>query len=129
MRLWPWRRTAGKSLGASGEQLAARHLGRQGFVILERNYRCPIGELDLVARKGPLLVFAEVKTRKSGHYGPPEIAVTHRKQRKIVRLAQFYLKQKKLHDLQCRFDVLAVRWDERGRPVVDHIPAAFTADA
>jgi putative endonuclease len=117
-----------KSLGASGEKAAARHLAKQGFAILERNYRCPLGEIDLVARKGPLLVFAEVKTRRSEQYGAPETAVGFRKQKKLVKLAQFYIKQKDFYGLQCRFDVVSVRWNDKGRPAVDHIPAAFFAE-
>ena len=116
-----------KKLGASGEELAAAHLRSQGFAILERNFRCPLGELDLVARKGLLIVFAEVKTRRSEERGSPETAVTARKQRKIVKLAHFYLKQKNLYHLQPRFDVIAVRWKDDGRPEINHIPAAFMA--
>lgn len=116
-----------KSLGAAGEELAARHLKKMGFAILEKNYRCPLGELDLIARKGPLLVFVEVKTRRSQHYGPPQTAVTMRKQQKIIRLAQLYIKQKKLYDLKCRFDVIAVHWNDDDRPQIKHIPAAFIA--
>ena len=116
---------SGKKLGASGEDLAASHLKKQGFAILDRNYRCAVGELDLVARKGPLIVFAEVKTRRSEHYGAPHTAVTPQKQKKIIKLAHIYLKQKNLGNLQPRYDVIAVRWNDNGRPEIDHIPAAF----
>jgi putative endonuclease len=113
-----------KSLGAAGEDLAARHLNKMGFAILEKNYRCPLGELDIVARKGPLLIFVEVKTLRSEKYGPPQVAVTIRKQQKIIKLAHFYIKHKKMYDMQCRFDVIAVQWTG-DRPQIKHIPAAF----
>ena len=116
---------ARKDFGARGEHYAAKHLERQGFKIIERNYTCPLGELDLVARKGPLLVFCEVKTRSTAKMGPPELAVNHGKQRKIVRLAKYYIKNNRLENLQCRFDVVTVQWGEGKKPEVRHIPAAF----
>jgi putative endonuclease len=124
----PRLRITGKKLGASGEDLAAKHLRSQGYAILERNFRCPIGELDLVARKENLLVFAEVKTRRSEQYGPPQTAVTLRKRRRIVKLAHFYMKQKKLYHLQPRFDVIAIQWKDGGRPLINHISGAFLAE-
>ncbi len=115
----------GKKLGATGEDLAAAHLKKQGFAILDRNFTCAAGELDLVARKGPLIVFAEVKTRRSERFGAPQAAVTPKKQKRIIKLANIYLKQKKLGHLQPRYDVIAVRWNDDGRPEIDHISAAF----
>jgi len=114
-----------KKLGASGEDLAASHLRKQGFLILDRNFRCPIGELDLVARKNEILVFAEVKTRRTEQHGAPETAVNYRKQQRIIRLSNYYMKQKKLLHLQPRFDVIAILWKEKGKPEIKHIPAAF----
>jgi putative endonuclease len=116
-----------KKLGASGEDLAAAHLRSQGFLILDRNFRCSLGELDLVARKGLIIVFAEVKTRRSEQHGAPETAVTYKKQQRIIKLAHIYLKQKNLYHLQPRFDVIAILWKENGKPEIKHIPAAFMA--
>ncbi len=116
-----------KKLGDSGENLAAKHLRSQGYAIIERNYRLKAGELDLIARKGSTLVFVEVKTRRSDRYGPPETAVTRTKQRRIVRLAEMYMKQKKLLHLQPRFDVIAIQWKETGGHEINHIQAAFIA--
>jgi putative endonuclease len=116
-----------KKLGASGEDLAAAHLRSQGFLILDRNFRCSLGELDLVARKGLIIVFAEVKTRRSEQRGAPETAVTYKKQQRIIKLAHVYLKQNNLYHLQPRFDVIAILWKENGKPEIKHIPAAFMA--
>ena len=117
-----------KKLGASGEDLAAKHLRSQGFLILERNFRCQLGELDIVARKENLLVFAEVKTRRSEKYGPPQTAVNLQKRRRIVKLANFYIKQKRLFHLQPRYDVIAIQWKAEDKPQINHIPAAFLAE-
>jgi len=116
-----------KELGSRGESLAAKLYKNQGFIILDKNFRCPIGELDLVARKGDLLVFCEVKTRRSVKFGPPEMAVNASKRRRIIKLADFYIKRRNLGSLQVRFDVVSVYWEEGGRPEVRHIPSAFTA--
>ena len=114
-----------KPLGAKGEKLAVRALKKQGFIILDTNWSCGIGELDIVARKGDLIAFVEVKTRASGLYGPPQLAVTPAKQMKIVKLANAYMKHKRLTGLRGRFDVVAVSPDERGRLTAVHMPAAF----
>lgn len=97
-----------KLLGRTGEDLAAKHLTEQGYVILERNYAAPQGELDLIALDGDTLVFVEVKTRSSNAFGAPELAVDRRKQERMVKAALGYLKHKKLHQMPCRFDVVAI---------------------
>jgi putative endonuclease len=100
--------------GALGEDLAAAHLKKAGYVILERNYRCPVGEMDIVARDGDVLVFVEVKSRRSGTFGEPEESVGPGKQRRLTRISLQYLNQKRLHDEKCRFDVVSVRMDPSG---------------
>ena len=80
----------------------------KGYRILEVNYRCPIGEIDIVARDKNELVFIEVKTRKSGALGYPEQAVGVKKQKKISQLALWYLQEKKINDANARFDVVAI---------------------
>ena len=77
-----------QALGAYGEALAARHLVEQGMVLLDRNWRCEAGEIDLVLRDGEVLVVCEVKTRSSLAYGHPAEAVTPAKQQRIRRLAR-----------------------------------------
>ncbi len=99
--------------GAQGEEYTARQMAIQGYQILERNYHCPYGEVDLIACTERYLVFVEVKTRSSFLRGTPEEAVTPEKQRKLVRTALMYL-QEHPTDLQPRFDVAAVRMDRFG---------------
>jgi putative endonuclease len=96
-------------IGKRGEELAVRHLEDAGYRIIERNYRCLLGEIDVVARDGESLVFVEVKSRRGEGFGDPQEAVDPKKQKKISRIAQYYLKEKRLRDVRARFDVVAVR--------------------
>jgi putative endonuclease len=96
------------SLGKKGEELAVAQLKKLQFKILERNYKCLLGEIDIIARERGTLVFVEVKTRSSPDFGGPAAAVTERKQRQISRVALTYLNQKKLTDIPARFDVVTV---------------------
>ena len=95
--------------GKAGEEIAVRHLQRLGYCILERNYRCPLGEIDIVAREENILVFIEVKSRKTESFGDPELAVGKAKQKKISLIALYYLAQKNYPSLPARFDVVAVK--------------------
>jgi len=97
-----------KLLGRSGEDRAARHLQGLGYRVLERNFRTSHGEIDLIALDGDTVVFVEVKTRTSGAYGAPELAVDRRKQERMVKAALGYLKRAQLHQAACRFDVVAI---------------------
>ena len=97
-----------KKLGQAGEDRAARFLEKQGYRILERNYSAPYGEIDLIAMHEGDLVFVEVKTRKGDAYGAPELAVNPRKQQRMVKAALGYIKYKNLHQMPCRFDVVAI---------------------
>lgn len=102
-----------RELGSEKEALAADYLIARGFRILERNFRCRIGEIDLIAEEGEYLVFIEVKYRKGRGAGLPEDAVTMKKQRTISRVAMYYLTtRKKRTDLPCRFDVVAIDGEE-----------------
>ncbi len=114
-----------KSLGAFGEEIAATYLKRLRFKIIERNYSCKSGEIDIVAIDGKTLVFVEVKTRKNCSYGPPQLSVTQFKQRQISKAALTYVTAKKLGDMNARFDVVAVLLREQERPQIDHIKNAF----
>ena len=113
------------TLGARGENIAAAFLKGQKYVIVERNYRCKAGELDIVAREGKTLVFVEVKTRSNIAFGPPQASVTPFKQRQISKAALTWLAKKKLHDTSARFDVIAIILREHEVPAIEHIKNAF----
>lgn len=115
-------------LGKNGEDLAEKALLRQGYTIVDRNYRCRCGELDIIAKIGETLVFIEVKTRSSDRYGLPQEAVTPRKQRQIARTAQYYLAERGLGDCPCRFDVVSIVAGEPGPARIEIIAGAFDLD-
>ena len=96
-------------LGALGERLAAKHLEGKGYRILERNFRCRMGEIDLIALRGSDLVFTEVKLRKDASHGEAREFVTASKQRKLLLTAEYYLSARPwAQNLQARFDVIEV---------------------
>lgn len=101
-----------QGFGARGEAAAERFLRSQRYTILERNYRCPLGEVDLIALDRSVIVFIEVKTRKGDDAGSPFEAVDRRKQRQLVRIANYYLSRHRLHGRDARFDVVGVRFAE-----------------
>jgi putative endonuclease len=113
-----------RQLGDAGEDLAAEALKKQGYKILERNYVTPLGEIDLVARQGKTYVFIEVKTRKSARFGSLQEAVNPAKQKKYRRLADYYLKQKRLGEVAVRFDVVGITFD-KDNPNIDIFVDAF----
>src|SRR6266571_5745811 len=115
------------TLGRQAEDAAARALERAGLTVVERNVRFRAGELDLVVRDGPVWVFVEVKARQARWGDAPGAAVEWRKRRRIVRLAQLYLKSRGLDAVPCRFDVVAVTVGDDGLARVRHLPAAFDA--
>ena len=116
-----------QSLGRSAEDAAAAFLERAGIRIVERNVRFPEGEIDLVCRECDVWAFVEVKCRQARWGDAPGAAVSWHKQRRLVRLAQHYLKSRRLGDVRCRFDVVAVTVEADGRHLIRHIPAAFDA--
>ncbi|MBQ8973341.1 MAG: YraN family protein [Clostridia bacterium] len=97
-----------QSKGALGEARAGQALTQMGFTILERNWRCPFGELDIIAREGDTIAFIEVKTRSSRRFGAPAEAVNRTKRLHILRAAQTYLMQNDALDASCRFDIAEV---------------------
>lgn len=113
------------SIGARGEEIAAAYLRGQRFAILERNFRCKGGEVDIVAREGKTIVFVEVKSRRSESYGPPQLSVTSFKQRQISKAALTWLAKNRLHDTSARFDVIAILLRDHQVPAIDHIRNAF----
>ena len=117
---------AKKILGREGEDRAAQFLKKQGYKILERNYSTPQGEIDLIALHRGEVVFVEVKTRTNDAYGAPELAVNPRKQQRMVKAALGYIKYKKLHQVPCRFDVVAI--SAATEQSIDLIENAFEMD-
>jgi putative endonuclease len=109
------------ALGAYGERVAARHLVEQGMVLLDRNWRCGLGEIDLVLRDGRELVFCEVKTRSGTAYGHPLEAVDGAKSDRLVHLASQWMQERGVAAAQVRFDVVAVIRSARGAAEVEHV--------
>lgn len=101
-----------RKIGAAYEQAAAEHLAGQGYELITANYRCPPGEIDLVAKDGAYLVFIEVKYRKTLNAGSPFEAVNAKKQQTLRRAAQWYLTERKLSDVPVRFDVVGILGNE-----------------
>ncbi|GAB2708851.1 YraN family protein [Nocardia thraciensis] len=113
------------ALGAQGEELAARFLREVGMEIVERNWRCRYGELDLIARDAEVTAFVEVKTRSGLGFGVPAEAVTFRKQQRIRRLALLWLNEQAGPWLRVRFDVVSVLLVRDREPVIEHLRAVF----
>jgi len=116
-----------KSLGNFGEDKAAQYLRRRGYNIVERNFSCRFGEIDIIARKGKFIVFAEVKLRKNADFAAAREFVTEAKQRRIISTASLWLSIKNC-DLQPRFDVIEIyaSEDTNSRKLeINHIEDAF----
>ena len=103
-----------RALGQLGEDLAVHHLQRLGYIVLERNYRCPQGEVDIIARDGERLAFVEVRARRGTAFGTPKESVTPRKQARLVILARNYLQERGYSDVDWGIDVVAVQLTPRG---------------
>lgn len=97
-----------RALGQWGEDRACTHYRRLGYEIVERNWRCEHGEIDVVARLGDIVVFCEVKARRTSGFGGAAAAVDHRKQRRIRRLAAAWLAERQVRGVEVRFDVVAI---------------------
>ena len=138
--MWPFRRkrdpavgpSGPENLGGRGEKLARRFLRKQGLKILAQNYRCPVGEADLIALEvspapadAETIVFVEVKTRRDDRAADPESAVNPAKRRKLQRVAEYYLAAREVRGYAVRFDVVAVLLRPRAKPQIRHIPSAF----
>jgi putative endonuclease len=113
------------TLGRFGEDVAARHLAADGAKILDRNWRCRDGELDIIAQDGDILVFCEVKTRSGTRYGSAAEAIVGRKAARIRRLAARWLAEHPHAPSRVRFDVLLVARPPSGPMSVDHVRGAF----
>ena len=110
--------------GKTGEDLAVQELERRGYAIVARRYRQRGGELDIIARDGPTLVFVEVKARQDHAFGDAAESVGFFKRRRISRLAQEYVSSHRLTECPCRFDVVSIHVDE-GPPVIEVFQNAF----
>ncbi len=106
-----------REIGKRGEDAAARYIEKRGYEIVERNFTCPLGEMDIIALDRNTLCFIEVKTLSGRTYGPPEIAVNIYKQHKLSKVALAYLNRKHLHDVEARFDVIAVSLSPKGERI------------
>lgn len=115
----PQRRS--RALGEQGEQIAVEHLASSGVQIMARNWRCSIGEIDIVGRDDDVLVFYEVKTRSSARFGSPAEAITTAKAARLRRLATRWLSVHRIHAYDVRVDVLALTMSGRGATQIEHL--------
>lgn len=110
--------------GKKNEKLATGFLKRNGFRILQKNFRAPGGEIDIIAADGNMFVFVEVKARRSDRYGHPKLAITPTKQRHLSAAAMTYLKKMGQTGSRARFDVITIQYAD-DRPKIEHIRNAF----
>ncbi len=118
-----------KGLGRLAEDMAADFFISRGYTVLERNYRTPVGEIDLIVKGPSQIVFAEVKARRGNKCGRPEEAVTPGKQTKISRAASMFLQSRGWLDRDIRFDVVAITFVGSDETKINHIPWAFDVQA
>lgn len=116
-----------KEVGKRGEKLALSFLKKRGYRILDRNFRCKIGEIDIVAEEGGQIVFVEVKTRRNFSFGLPEETLNYFKRKRLTRLALFYLSNHHLQKKPCRFDVVAILFKKEKPRNIHLIKNAFEA--
>lgn len=114
------------ALGQRGENVAARYLRNSGYTIIVRNFRCNLGEIDIVAKDGKTLVFVEVKTRTVDD-PTPEDQVNTVKRHQLTKAAKLYLTRYGIPQPPARFDVVAIVWPEGREPQIRHTPHAFEA--
>lgn len=114
-----------RSIGSYGEAIAEDYLKSIGYVILEKNFVCKIGEIDLIAKDKNFISFIEVKTRYGNLYGSPGESITTLKQHKIYKTAQTYILKKKLYKSNFRFDVIEITLNNKNSPYIKLIKDAF----
>ena len=112
-----------KQTGQQGEDIATTYLIQRGYELIERNWRCPVGELDIIMEKGAAVVFIEVRTRRSGRFGSAEESITPAKQARLVEVAETYLQTKEWLPRSWRIDVIAVGLGSQP-PRINHIENA-----
>lgn len=114
-----------QNTGKDGEDMAAEFLEDKGYVILDRNYNFLRGEVDIIAYIGREIVFVEVKTRSSDHFGAPEEAVDEGKKKQIKKVAEAWLHERKMDGAPVRFDVIAIVGPQDEQKRIKHYEAAF----
>jgi putative endonuclease len=116
-----------KQFGDEGEDIAVELLLKKGYEIIERNYRFSKGEIDIVAKdpETDFTVFIEVKSKKNLEFGDPVYSVTKNKMKQIKRMAELYLYDKEIAEINCRFDVITVLLRGNQKPVIEHYINAF----
>lgn len=115
-----------KDIGTLGESLSIKYLINNGFVILEKNYRNKLGEIDIICKSDDLLVFVEVKSRYTNNYGAPIESVTYSKQKRIINISKIYILLNKLHNFNVRYDVVEVFFNSNNHFFkINHIDDAF----
>jgi len=115
-----------QELGKQGEKLARKHLEQKGYKVLTSNFRCRLGEIDIIAKDKHIVVFVEVRTVKSAVFGPAYNTVTYPKQKQVKRVALFYISKHNLVNTQFRFDVIGITVNQKtGDHQLDHIENAF----
>ncbi len=116
-----------KTIGQEGEDLAVEYLVSNGFELITRNYRYGHGEIDIIVKDKTdgYLVFVEVKTRKNLEFGEPENAITKSKIRQLKKIAEAYLYEREIKEVECRFDVIAIIWNRETKPKITHFKNAF----
>ncbi len=128
LRNLSWRRprSSWKILfGSRGERLAARFLSRRKYRILARNYRCAVGEIDLIAVDGDMLVFVEVKTRSDDDHADAQESVRPIKWKRVHRAARFFLMETHAQHAACRFDLITILWPPGGSPQIEQFESAY----
>ncbi len=115
-------------LGKKGEKIAVSFLKKRKYKIVERNYRCPFGEIDIVAKEGDVLVFVEVKTRRSQDFGLPKDSIVKHKMKRMYRAALCYMNEKRIWNKQARFDVISIVIRKDGKKDIELIKDAFSKE-
>lgn len=115
-----------KKVGDEGEEIAADLLSQKGYNIIKRNYRYGKGEIDIIAEdQDNFLVFVEVKSRKNLEFGEPEYAITKSKIKQLKKIATAYLFENDIGERECRFDVVAILFRGKRKPLINHYTNAF----
>lgn len=114
-----------KDIGYYGEDLAVNYLKRNNYIILEKNFLCKLGEIDVIAKKGDIISFIEIKSRYCDNFGKPMEAVDFYKKKRIINVSKFYIKEKKLNNFFFRFDVLEVFLNYNKNSKINFIKDAF----
>lgn len=113
-----------RKIGYDGETIASNYLLKENYNIIERNFRCPIGEIDIICEKDNTYIFIEVKTRKSLKYGFPAESVNYYKRQKITNIAKWYLVKNNINNKMCRFDIIEIYFENKNYKI-NHIINAW----